>query len=69
MGSLAWAGDSDYQSEIREHQQAAGYESPPRFAARRLLKERGEASGHENEMADSADGYHHRFKVLDLTRM
>ena len=67
--NLVRSGDSNNQSEIPEHQHATGKELPPFFGVRCLMEERCEASNDENEMADSADGHHHRFKVLDLTCM
>ena len=66
---LSRSRDSDNQSEIPKNQHATGNELPPFFGVRRLVKERREASNNENEMADSTDGHHHSFKVLDLTCM
>jgi len=66
---LSRAADSDNQSEIPEHQRASADELPPFFGVRRLVEERREASNNQNEMADSADGHHHSFKVLHLTCM
>lgn len=62
-------GDSDNQSEVPEHQHPTGKELPPLFGVPRQLEERREASDHENDVADSADGHHRRVKVLDLTCM
>jgi hypothetical protein len=67
--NLARPRDRDNQSKIRKRQKAPADELPPPLSFGRLLNDCGETGNDENQVPDSADGHHHRFKLVDLTRM
>jgi hypothetical protein len=66
---LARSGDSDNQGEIREGHHSSPDELPPLVVPCPAIAERSQAGNDENDVRDSTDRHHHRFKSPHLARM